>query len=160
MKVFCTLLWCWFFKQVEGYRIAQDNIERSNRKKRKGTILIWNITGRHYEIDDNVKDYVRKKSQRFSKFSSKIVELRVIIEQNRHLFNVEAVMIAGSAKIYAENETSDLYSSIDGTLEKVERQLSRIKEKVQDKHKAMKSKSAETERIGMESAEEEEPEED
>jgi len=115
-----------------------------------------NITGRHYEINDEIKDYVQKKSHRLSKFSSKIVELKVIIEQNKHLFNVEAVVIANNINIYAECKTSDLHSSIDGALEKVERQLARIKEKTKDKHKAMKSKSAETERPKIEQEETEE----
>jgi len=122
--------------------------------------LILNIVGRHYEVSDELKDYVRKKSQKLNKYSSKIVELRVIIESNKHLFNVEAVVLARHLNLYGESKTSDPHSSVDGAIDKVERQLARVKEKMKDKHKAMKSKSAELERSEPESEVTEEEEEE
>ena len=121
--------------------------------------MILNITGRHFEIDEQIKDFVDKKSKRLSKFSSKIIELRVIIEPNKHHFTVEAIVIAKNLSLHGESRTDDLYTSIDTAIKKVERQLAHIKDKITDKHQAMKSKSAEAAKIVPDQDEDEELEE-
>ena len=119
--------------------------------------MILDITGRHFEINGEIKEYVQKKSQKLNKYSNKIVELRIIIEPNKHLFKAEAVVIAGNINLFAETKTSDLYSSIDGALDKIERQLARFKDKITDKHQAMKSKNAKMQQVeSVEEIEEEE----
>jgi len=118
--------------------------------------LRLNITGRHFEIDDQIRAFVEKKSQKLNKYSSKIIELRLIIEPNKHLYRVEAIVMAKNISLYGESRTNDLYCSIDTALKKVERQLSHVKDKITDKHLAMKSKNAEAERVGTEEESDEE----
>ena len=118
-----------------------------------------NITGRHFEIDQQIKAFVGKKSEKLSKYSSKIIELRIVIEPNKHHFTVEAIVIAKNLSLHAESRTDDIYSSIDGALKKVERQLAHIKDKITDKHQAMKSKNAEAKKVVPEEEEDEEIEE-
>jgi ribosome hibernation promoting factor len=117
--------------------------------------LRLNITGRHFDIDDEIKEFVDKKSEKLSKYSSKIIELRVVIEPNKHHFTVEAVVIAKNLSLHSESRTEDIYSAIDSALKKVERQLSHIKDKITDKHQAMKSKNAEAEKVVPDEEEEE-----
>ena len=119
--------------------------------------MILNITGRHFEIADKIRAFIDQKAQKLSKYSSKIVEVKVIIEPNIHIYDVEAIVTAKHIDIYGHGEADDVYSSIDLALKKVERQLSQIKDKVKNKHAAMKSKKAAVEQV---SSEEEEPEQE
>ncbi|MEW6088261.1 MAG: ribosome-associated translation inhibitor RaiA [bacterium] len=96
------------------------------------------ITGRHVQVTNAMKDYVEKKLSHLEKYFNHIIEAHVIMDiekKNRH--RIEVVLHTNIGKIFGEEETEDMYASIDKVLEKMEVQLKRQKEKIQ-KHKLKK----------------------
>lgn len=93
------------------------------------------ITGRHIEITDPLRQYVTDKigraCRRLDKISS--VHVTVAVEKYRHI--VEVIIQSHGATLRAKEETHDMYSSIDQVLDKIEIQAKRLKERIKE-HKA------------------------
>ena len=93
------------------------------------------VTGRHTELADDVKTYVIKKVERLEKYSSRIIEGRVVVDQNRAQYRVEVIVLADHLRYYGESKGSDLRASVDEALAKLHRQMRSHKEKIKRKHK-------------------------
>jgi putative sigma-54 modulation protein len=94
------------------------------------------IRGENLQLTDALKDYVEKKLSRLERyfeksFSSKVnVTLSVV----RELHNVEVTIpMIGAGILRAEERSEDMYASIDLVLEKLERQIRKLKTKVNRK---------------------------
>ena len=88
------------------------------------------ITGRHIEITNPVKAYVEKKMQRLEKFFNHILEIHVILTAEKHRQIAEVNINANGLKIASQEETTDIYASIDSIVDKLERKLNRYKERI------------------------------
>ncbi len=93
------------------------------------------ITGRNFEVGDDVKEYLIKKIEKLSKYSSRIVEGRIIIGQNRGRYRVEIILFADHLRYYGDGKGEKMRSSIDNAVSKVDKQMRRHKERAQRKHK-------------------------
>ena len=100
--------------------------------------MIISVTGRHLEVSDEVKTYLAKKLEAFSKYSSKIVEARVIIDFNRGIHRVEIVVAADHSKYYGDSDDADIRGAIDKAIKKMDAQLRNHKERIKHKHKKIK----------------------
>ncbi len=92
-----------------------------------------NVTFRHVDPSQALKDYVVEKLGRIQKVIEKAFEANVTlsVEQYRH---IEVVFLtARGITIKAFESTEDLYSAIDLVCDKVERQLKKYREKQKDK---------------------------
>ncbi|GAB4251736.1 ribosome hibernation-promoting factor, HPF/YfiA family [Deferrisoma sp.] len=100
-----------------------------------------NITFRHAEPSDALKQYAAEKVQRLHKYFDGIVDGHVVLtaEKIRHL--AEVTLHANGTRIHAREESSDFYSAIDNVVDKLERQLKRYKEKLK-RHKPLRAKEA------------------
>ncbi|GAB4266588.1 MAG: ribosome-associated translation inhibitor RaiA [Deferrisomatales bacterium] len=98
-----------------------------------------NITFRHVEPNDSLKDYAAEKVERLKKYFDGLVEGHVILcqEKIRHL--AEVVLQANGFRISAKEENADFYSAIDNVVDKLERQLKRYKEKLK-RHKPLRNR--------------------
>ena len=88
------------------------------------------ITGRHIEITNPIKSYVEKKMQRLEKFFNHILEIHVILTTEKHRQIAEVTINANGLKIASQEETTDIYASIDSIVDKLERKLNRYKERI------------------------------
>ena len=100
--------------------------------------MIISVTGRHLEVSNDVKTYLAKKLEGFSKYSSKIIEARVIIDFNRGIHRVEIVVAADHSKYYGDSDDADIRSAIDKAIKKMDAQLRNHKERIKHKHKKIK----------------------
>ncbi len=100
--------------------------------------MIIEITGRHLEVSDQVKTYIAKKLEHFAKYTSRILEARMIIESTRGLFKVEVVVTADHSKYYGDSDDPDMRGAIDKAIKKMDAQLRTHKEKMQDRHRKAK----------------------
>ena len=92
------------------------------------------ITGRHVEITNGIRDHVYEKVERTLTGLSRIEDIRVILELQKHE-NIAEVLVQGkSLHIEGKSTSENMYTSIDQALEKAERQLRKSREKVQDHH--------------------------
>ncbi|MEW6380091.1 MAG: ribosome-associated translation inhibitor RaiA [bacterium] len=88
------------------------------------------ITGRHMEMTDALQDYVKNKVERVGKYLENIKEADVILSVEKYRHSAEVTIKANGITINGEEETDDMYSSIDLVMEKIERQVKKYKEKI------------------------------
>lgn len=92
------------------------------------------ITGRHLEVTDSMKDYAMEKLSKIEKFSNRIIDVNVIMDIQKLEHRVEIIIKVGHIKITSQATSNDMYASIDKAIAKLESQLRRYKNKIQDHH--------------------------
>jgi len=87
------------------------------------------FTGKHVEITPAFREYAESKLSKLDRFFDHVQEIHVIesILRNQHV--VEVTLKADGTLIRAEERSPDMYSSIDLVTDKLERQLSRYKDR-------------------------------
>jgi putative sigma-54 modulation protein len=98
------------------------------------------VTFKNIDPSDHLKSYVSDKLNRFDKYLYNPAEANVVlsVEKFRHIAEIN---ISGDRlKINGKEETEDMYSAIDITLDKLEKQIKKNKEKFH-KRRAGKGKS-------------------
>ena len=94
------------------------------------------VTGRHLELDDDIKDYAEKKLLKAETFFDQIIEAHIVMSAEKHRRAAEVTLSAKNVTFHADVETDDIYRAIDGVMEKVEAQVKKYKEKIKDhKHR-------------------------
>lgn len=88
------------------------------------------VTGRHVSVTQAMKDYALEKVSKLDKFSDRIIEANVIMDIQKLDHKVEIILKVNNFRIVAAAATTDMYASIDLAVEKMERQLLRYKEKL------------------------------
>jgi putative sigma-54 modulation protein len=94
------------------------------------------VTGRHMEITDALRDYTHGKLQHALAEFPRIESIHVILEvaKYRHLAEV-VIQAPNHIRVDARHESDDMYVSIDSAVEKTEKQLHKLWDKMQD-HKS------------------------
>lgn len=94
------------------------------------------VTFRHMDASDALRDYAVEKAQRTaSKYLKNALESHVILIANRHRqqFTAEINIHAAGYDISAHADNSDLYAAIDFAMDKVEAQLRKHKDRINDR---------------------------
>ena len=92
------------------------------------------ITFRHMDGSDFIREYARERVERVSKYIDRAGEAHVVLWLERHLHNAEIQIQSGTWTLRGREKSEDLYASIDGAMEKIEKQLKRQKEKLKNHH--------------------------
>ena len=71
------------------------------------------IRGKHIELTDALKEYVNKRVGKLAKYSDEFMDVQVtlLVERDRHRVEVTAPL--SGIILRGEEETEDMYSSID-----------------------------------------------
>ena len=95
------------------------------------------ITGRHLDVTDAIREYVEKKIGRLERYYNKLLELEVTLDgEGSQLKKVEILAKPANHELFVvHEEAEDLYACFDAALDKMERRLSRWKEKSRDDRK-------------------------
>ncbi|MDI6812245.1 MAG: ribosome-associated translation inhibitor RaiA [Desulfitobacteriaceae bacterium] len=88
------------------------------------------IRGKHIEVTDALKDYVMKRVSKLERYSDEFqdVQVTLLVEKDRH--RVEVTAPINGMILRGEEETSDMYQSIDLVLEKLERQIDKYRTRI------------------------------
>lgn len=92
------------------------------------------VTGRNVEITDAMRDYAVEKVSKMERFSQRIISVHVIMEVQKLLHKVDIVMKVDNIKIKSSAISPDIYASIDEAAHKLQTQLVRYKQRIQDHH--------------------------
>lgn len=92
------------------------------------------ITGRHVDVTEPMKDYAMDKVSKIERFMNRIIDVNVIMDIQKLDHRVEIILKTGSIKIISSACTTDMYVSIDQAVDKLESQILRYKSKLQDHH--------------------------
>jgi len=93
------------------------------------------ITGRHVELTDPLKQYVQEKLQHLKHSFDQVVDVHVVLSVEKFRQRCEVTIQANKLNIHGRHETEDMYASIDGVVDKLNRQLKRYRAKMR-KHQA------------------------
>ncbi|MBI9021075.1 MAG: ribosome-associated translation inhibitor RaiA [Verrucomicrobia bacterium] len=92
------------------------------------------ITGRHVEITDGIREHIYDKVERTLIDFPRVEDVRVILEIQK-LQSIAEVLVQGKeVHVEGKSESENMYTSIDQALEKAERRLHKLREKVQAHH--------------------------
>ncbi len=118
-----------------------NNIEKGgfmNRKTKAAEFVddVYNITvtGRNLPITEAIRDHVIDKLSKIERFSHRIIDVAVTLEVQKLDHRVDIVMRVDHTKIASHATTENLYTTIDLSVDKLEAQLLRYKDKIQDHH--------------------------
>lgn len=89
-----------------------------------------NLTGRHVEITDSLRDYVTNKFAKLERHFDHINNVHVILDVEKITHKAEATLHVNGGEIFASTEHQDMYAAIDLLLDKLDRQVIKHKEKM------------------------------
>ena len=85
--------------------------------------------GKHIEVTDAMRNYIKKKLNKIERYSDHILEVIVTLSVEKSRQIIEVTLQTNRALIRAEEETDDMYTSMDKVADKLERQIKKYKEK-------------------------------
>ena len=99
------------------------------------------IHARHLDATEAIKNYIKKKALKLTKYSSKInkIQFTLKIEGTNNI--VEAICSAARATLVAETKNSDMYAAIDLVIDKLEKQIIKQKEKLKQPRRSKKEEA-------------------
>ena len=114
------------------------------------------ITCRHCELESGLKEHVENKIEHLSRYFDRVDEAHIVFQAEGHRCIADITVHASRAVISSEQTADDMRSAFDRSMEKVERQIRRYKERIRN-HKgvdatadvAMASGGAAMEDIGI-----------
>lgn len=107
-----------------------------NRKEKAAAFLEegYNITvtGRHVMLTDAMRDYAIEKVSKIERFTNRILDVVITMEVQKLDQKVDIVMKVNNLKIKSSAQSDNMYVSIDQAVDKIQTQLLRYKEKLQN----------------------------
>ena len=101
-----------------------------------------NVTFRHMEATDALREHAEKRVRRLAKFVHRPIDAHVILSVVKRRHIAEVVLNADRTTITAKEETGDLYSAIDLAGEKLEQRARKHTEKISNHKMSARSKRA------------------
>ena len=89
-----------------------------------------NLTGRHVEITDSLRDYVNTKFAKLERHFDHINNVHVILDVEKLSQKAEATLHVNGGELFAPTEHQDMYAAIDSLIDKLDRQVIKHKEKL------------------------------
>lgn len=88
------------------------------------------FTFRNLEVSDALKGLTLKKLERLNKYLVKPTKVHIIFHVERFQHIVEIALNANGIQYVSHEKAVDMYTSLDGAIHKLERQLKRYKERL------------------------------
>lgn len=98
------------------------------------------VRGKNIDITPALKDYVEKRVGKITKYFENLGEITVVLTVSKGRHIVEVTVPVNGMLLRGEESTSDMYTSIDLVIEKLEKQIEKYKTKIarQLKHSGFK----------------------
>ena len=96
------------------------------------------ISGHHLEITPALRDYVTGKLERVTRHFDHVIDVNVILSVEKLKQKAEVTVHLAGKDIYVESIDEDLYAAIDVLADKLDRQVQKHKQKLQDHHRGHK----------------------
>ncbi len=96
------------------------------------------IIGRHREVPQDMRRYMEEKANKLPHYYDRVMAVDVIVDGEPVNTRVELVVsVAGHEDFVAEERGTDVFACFDICMDRVEKQLTRFKDRVRDrKHHA------------------------
>ena len=96
------------------------------------------VCGHHLEITPALRDYVTSKLERITRHFGNVIDVNVILSVDKLNQKAEVTVHLAGKDVYVESVDEDLYAAVDGLVDKLERQVQKYKQKLQDHHRGNK----------------------
>ena len=121
-----------------------------------------NITRRNGDLSESLKDYIEKKLIGLTRHYQKIIDAHVIMDREGKNHRVEISLKVTRHTFFAKDRSTNLRSAIDSCVDKLDKQLIKLKGKIRRKaltpeEAVLKGRVILTESGEIESVEREEP---
>ncbi|MBV6305757.1 ribosome-associated translation inhibitor RaiA [Candidimonas humi] len=90
------------------------------------------ISGRHLEVTPAIREYVLNKMARVSRHFDHVIDTQVMLSVERLKHTAEVTMRLRGKDIHCAADDDNLYAAIDLLADKIDRQVIKYKDKVQD----------------------------
>ncbi len=117
----------------------------------------FQIRGKNIPVTNSLKEYIEKRLGKLDKYFENNPEaiVTLVIEKDQH--RVEVTIPINGLILRGEEESIDMYSSIDLVVEKLEKQINKYKTRLSKKVKAMSIKDMAPDPCGEKISEDEAP---
>ena len=101
------------------------------------------ISGHHLEITPALRSYVTNKLDRITRHFDQVVDVKVLMtvekqKEKERRQRAECTIRVKGNDLFAESAHEDLYAAVDELVDKLDRQVVRHKDRIQDHHDASK----------------------
>lgn len=101
-----------------------------------------NVRGKNIEVTPALKEYVAKRIGKLDKYFDDLRDAQVtLVVEKRGTHKVEVTIPVNGMILRGEEETSDMYASIDLVTEKLEKQINKYKGKFSKKNRNLETKT-------------------
>jgi len=95
------------------------------------------IAMRHGHLSETTQAKITAKVERLARYFERLTSIEVMVDLEHPDEPLVELVVSAEHKhdFVAREKTSDLWSSVDGAVQKLEQQLRKYKEKVQERHR-------------------------
>ena len=90
------------------------------------------VSGHHLEVTPAIRSYVQAKIGRVTRHFDHVIDAHVILTANKLGQKAEVTLHVPGKDLHCESEAGDLYAAIDVLADKLDRQVLKYKDKLQD----------------------------
>ncbi|MDO9161230.1 MAG: ribosome-associated translation inhibitor RaiA [Methylococcaceae bacterium] len=87
------------------------------------------VTGHHLEVTDALKTHIDARFEKLARHFDNVTDVHVILSVEKLIKKAEATLKLNGATLFAEDHQEDMYAAIDEMVTKLERQITKHKEK-------------------------------
>jgi putative sigma-54 modulation protein len=92
-----------------------------------------NITGRHIDVTPPLREYVRSKLERLARHFDQVLDVKIILSVDKLQQAAEGTLHLAGKTLHAEAQGQDVYAAIDALVDKLDAQIKKHKERLQDR---------------------------
>ena len=94
------------------------------------------LTDRHKQHADTVKDYAREKVEKLTRYFDQVQHIEIVLDQEHEDHCVEVIVSANHNMHFVGHAMNhSVMACIDSVVEKLERQVVKAKERLKDHHR-------------------------
>ena len=94
------------------------------------------LTGRSFNLDERLKEYVCKKINRLGETYEGIYRCEAILEEEKIRKNAEIILHLKRKKLVVKESSDDIYGSVDAAVHKLKKQLRKLYGKISSKRRS------------------------
>lgn len=99
----------------------------------------FTIVGKNYKSYQKLEDTIEKKLEKLGKYFADDIDVKVVLSKEKAKDKIETTINAKGAVFRAEEASEDIYEALDKSVDKLARQMSKFKGKLQSRHKGNQS---------------------
>lgn len=88
------------------------------------------LSGHHVDITDSLRNYVNEKVEKLDRHFDQALDIHIVLTVEKLRHKAEATLHVSGNNLHAYDVKEDMYSAIDGLVDKLDRQGKKHKEKV------------------------------